>query len=158
MAVEIERKFLVTGDGWRAQAVGTYYCQGYLNREPERTVRVRVAGDRAYLTIKGKAEGLCRLECEYEIPLADARALLALCDRPLIEKTRYRLPQGELAWEIDEFAGENQGLILAEIELRDPQQDFERPDWLGADVSQDWRYSNANLVSHPFSEWGLTAS
>lgn len=154
MAVEIERKFLVVGEGWRSQATGTYYCQGYLNRDPGRTVRVRIAGDRAYLTIKGKPEGLRRLEFEYAIPVADARALLALCDRPPIEKTRYRLPQGTIVWEIDEFAGDNQGLIVAEVELTDPQQPFDCPDWLGAEVSEDARYTNARLAEHPFSTWG----
>ncbi len=153
MAVEIERKFLVTGDGWRAQALGTYYCQGYLNREPERTVRVRIAGDRGYLTVKGKASGLSRLEFEYEIPRADAQALLQLCELPPIEKTRYRLPQGAIVWEIDEFAGDNQGLIVAEVELLAPDQPFERPDWLGPEVSHDRRYTNANLVAQPFSRW-----
>ncbi|NJK99721.1 MAG: CYTH domain-containing protein [Spirulinaceae cyanobacterium RM2_2_10] len=153
MAVEIERKFLVSGEGWRAGAVGVYYCQGYLNRDPERTVRVRIAGDRAYLTIKSKAVGLSRLEFEYEIPVTDARELLQLGDRPPLEKTRYRLPQGAIVWEIDEFAGRNQGLIVAEVELTSTTQTFEYPDWLGPEVSHDPRYTNASLVDFPFSQW-----
>lgn len=155
MAIEIERKFLVTGDGWRTLGQGKVYRQGYIARGQGRTVRVRIAGDQGYLTIKGAAQGLARPEFEYAIPLADAEQLLAgLCDRPLIEKTRYRVPWSGLVWEIDEFWGDNQGLILAEVELTDEHQAIDRPDWIGEDVSHDTRYYNANLVNYPFCQWG----
>lgn len=130
------------------------YRQGYLSTAPERTVRVRTAGDKGYLTIKGPSRGASRLEFEYEIPLQEANQLLdELCHRPLIEKRRYKIPLGGLTWEVDEFFGENDGLILAEIELRDEHQAFDRPVWLGQEVTGDPRYYNANLVSHPYSRW-----
>lgn len=153
MAVEIERKFLVVGEEWRSLGTGVRYSQGYLCRDPERTVRVRQAGEKAYLTIKGRTDGISRLEFEYEIPLADAVAMLALCDRPPIEKIRYPIPQGELVWEVDEFLGANQGLIVAEVELRSPDQIFAKPTWLGAEVSNDPRYFNAALAATPYSQW-----
>lgn len=157
MPQEIERKFLVIGDHWRDLAPGIHYRQGYLQRTPEKTVRVRIAGEKSFLTIKGKTEGIARLEFEYEIPLEDALALLEhLGDRPQIEKIRYRIPMGEFCWEVDEFLGENQGLVLAEIELNDPEQPFPKPDWVGAEVSHDPRYYNANLVSHPYCQWSST--
>jgi adenylate cyclase len=154
MAVEIERKFLVVGEGWRTLGTGTVYRQGYLAAEPDRTVRVRVAGDRAFLTIKGKSEGIARLEYEYPIPVTEAEEmLLHLCLRPLIEKTRYTLPLADVVWEVDEFVGENQGLILAEVELTHPEQIVALPDWIGQEVSDDPRYFNAYLSRHPFSTW-----
>lgn len=154
MAVEIERKFLVTGEGWRSLAVGVVYRQGYLSSAPDCTVRVRVAGDRGYLTIKGATQGISRAEYEYAIPLTDANELLdTLCQRPLIEKTRYRIPWHTVVWEVDEFAGENQGLIVAEVELTDAAQIVEAPDWIGEEVSHDPRYYNVNLAQHPFSRW-----
>ncbi|MBD2019583.1 CYTH domain-containing protein [Leptolyngbya sp. FACHB-36] len=153
MATEIERKFLVQGDGWRTVS-GTRYRQGYLADTNGRTVRVRVAGDRGYITIKGPTRGVARAEFEYEIPLDDAEELLdTLCDRPLIEKTRYRIPWGDLAWEVDEFAGENQGLIVAEIELPSVDRAIDLPDWIGEEVSHDARYYNVNLAKHPFTNW-----
>ncbi|MBE9136304.1 CYTH domain-containing protein [Nodosilinea sp. LEGE 07088] len=154
MGQEIERKFLVVGDSWRSGASGELMCQGYIPTEDARTVRVRQVGDRAYLTLKGPAKGLIRLEFEYPIPVADAQAILTtLCQPPLIEKTRYRLPQGGVVWEIDEFWGDNQGLIIAEVELTSPDQFVELPAWIGADVSHDPRYLNANLARHPFNAW-----
>lgn len=154
MGKEIERKFLVVGDGWRGLAPGVRYRQGYLSSQKERTVRVRTAGDRAWLTVKGVTAGVTRLEFEYEIPLADGQAMLdALAQRPLVEKTRYRIPAGDYVWEVDVFEGENAGLIVAEIELPDPQAGFEKPAWIGKEVSDDPRYFNANLVEHPFSSW-----
>jgi adenylate cyclase len=155
MGSEIERKFLVRSEDWKPGAVGVLYRQGYLCRQAARTVRVRVAGGQAYLTIKGQAQGITRLEYEYPIPLADAQDLLEqLCLKPLIEKTRYRLEFGGRVWEVDEFAGENQGLVVAEVELEWPDQPLELPDWVGEEVTHDPRYLNANLVEQPFSRWG----
>ncbi|MGD2112771.1 MAG: CYTH domain-containing protein [Gammaproteobacteria bacterium] len=153
MGKEIERKFLVTGDGWRA-GTGTHYRQGYLSVAKERTVRVRIEGDAARLTIKGITENATRDEFEYPIPVPDARAMLdSLCLRPLIEKHRYRLEYHGLTWEIDEFLGDNAGLIVAEIELEHPQQPFDRPPWIGTEVTEDPRYYNANLVDRPYRVW-----
>ena len=155
MGQEIERKFLVVGDAWRSQATGTLYRQGYIPTPDYRTVRVRLAGDQGYITLKGPAVGIVRPEYEYPIPAQDASEILeTLCDPPLIEKRRYRLPQADLVWEIDEFLGANQGLIVAEIELPDAYYDLELPAWVGAEVTADPRYLNANLAKHPFSEWG----
>jgi CYTH domain-containing protein len=154
MAKEIERKFLVTDDTWRGQAVGKCYRQGYLSTVKERTVRVRAAGDRGFITVKGVTVGATRSEYEYEIPVADANEMLdKLCERPLIEKTRYRISQGGLLWEIDEFEGENRGLVTAEVELKDENQSIPLPGWTGQEVTGDPRYFNANLVAHPFSRW-----
>ena len=154
MGLEIERKFLVVGEAWREQVTeATELKQGYLNRDPERTVRVRVAGDQGFLTIKGRTEGLSRVEFEYEIPLAEAEALLALCERPIIEKVRHLIPHQGHTWELDVFAGENAGLRVAEIELQQEDEAFVRPEWLGEEVSADRRYYNAALIAHPYSEW-----
>ena len=154
MGKEIERKFLVRGDSWRAGAHGKRYRQGYLSTVKERTVRVRVAGDQGYITIKGITVGAARAEYEYEIPLADANQMLdTLCERPIVEKTRYRLPQDNIVWEIDEFEGDNRGLIVAEVELKDEHQSYPKPDWLGEEVTGDPRYFNANLVAKPFTTW-----
>lgn len=153
MGTEIERKFLVQGENWR-EGRGITYRQGYLSTAPERTVRVRTAGDKGYLTIKGASRGASRLEFEYEIPLHEANQLLdELCHQPLIEKRRYKVQYGGLTWEVDEFFGENDGLVLAEIELRDEDQAFDPPAWLGREVTGDPRYYNANLVNHPYSRW-----
>lgn len=154
MATETERKFLTRGEGWRKLATGVIYRQGYVASSPNCTVRVRIAGDRGYLTLKGASVGISRAEYEYAIPLADAAEMLdTLCQRPLIEKTRYRVPWQNVVWEIDEFAGENQGLIVAEVELTDPQQVLELPDWIGEEVSGDPRYFNSSLAQFPFSRW-----
>lgn len=152
MAEEIERKFLVTGTAWKAGG-GERFRQGYLSSVPERTVRVRVAGEQGFLTIKGVNRGLARAEFEYPIPLADAEALLVLCETPLIEKTRYRIQHGAHLWEVDEFHGVNAGLVVAEVELRSADEEPERPDWVGAEVSDDPRYFNASLVKCPFTTW-----
>lgn len=155
MGTEIERKFLVVGDAWRQGAIGVLYRQGYLCTTPERTVRVRVAGDKGYLTVKGSRTGVSRLEFEYPIPLEDAQAMLdALCVRPLIEKTRYRIDHGGLVWEVDEFAGENAGLVIAEVELEREDQEVSLPAWVGKEVSADDRYANSSLAERPFSTWG----
>ncbi len=154
MAIEIERKFLVQSDAWRSLAVGILYRQGYISRGNGRTVRVRQAGDRAYLTIKGATIGLSRSEFEYEIPMDDAEIMLTtLCDRPLIEKKRYRIAIGDLVWEVDEFLGENEGLVVAEVELQEANQTLTLPAWIGTEVSGDPRYFNSNLVAHPFTHW-----
>jgi adenylate cyclase len=154
MGKEIERKFLVKGDSWRAQAHGKRYRQGYLSTVKERTVRARVAGEQGFLTIKGITVGAARAEYEYEIPLADANEMLdKLCERPIVEKTRYRLPQDDIVWEIDEFEGDNRGLIVAEVELKDEHQSYPKPDWLGEEVTGDPRYFNSNLVKKPFTTW-----
>lgn len=155
MAKEIERKFLLRNDNWREHSgAGVKYVQGYLLGAEQASVRVRIQGEAAFINIKSATLGIERLEFEYAIPLVDAEQILEqLCEKPLICKTRYKIPQGELCWEIDEFVGENQGLIVAEIELQDADQDFPKPDWLGEEVSDDTRYYNVCLVKHPYSQW-----
>jgi adenylate cyclase len=154
MGQEIERKFLVRGDAWREGATGTAYRQGFLSTVPERTVRVRIAGSRGTLTIKGRTVGARRVEYEYPIPLDDAEHMLTeLCERPLIEKVRYRLAVGAHTWEIDVFEGDNAGLVVAEIELEREEEPFEKPAWLGEEVTHDARYFNANLVKAPYTTW-----
>jgi adenylate cyclase len=153
MAQEIERKFLVIGDAWHSED-GTLIRQGYMHNDVNGTVRVRTKGERAYLTIKGGLIGITRTEFEYKIPLADANQMLdQLCQGPLIEKIRHEVHIEGFIWEIDEFLGENTGLVVAEIELKNEDQEFPKPDWLGQEVSQDARYLNANLVRKPFSQW-----
>lgn len=153
MGKEIERKFLIKGEAWRALAQGTMYRQGYLNSAKERTVRVRTVGDKAFLTIKGITVGATRAEYEYEIPFGDCNALLDnLAEKPLIEKKRYKIKMAEFTWEIDEFFGDNQGLIVAEIELLSEDQAFDKPDWVGEEVTGDPRYFNSNLIKHPFAK------
>ncbi len=154
MSIEIERKFLVRNNGWKIDAHGQHYTQGYLSTDPDRVVRVRLAGEQAWLTIKSRAVALVRAEFEYPIPAADARTLLGqLCRGPLIDKTRYRLPHAGHVWEVDEFHGENAGLVVAEIELSRADEPFERPAWLGDEVSADPRYGNSSLIAFPFSTW-----
>lgn len=160
MAIEIERKFLLTNDDWREGAIGQHYMQGYINNEPGRTVRVRITEQAAFLTIKGKAPssdgkiGLGRLEFEYQIPKDDALEMLEkLCRKPIISKKRYRVIYHGFVWEIDEFAGENQGLLFAEIELEYEDQKFDLPPWIGKEVTTDTRYYNASLCQYPFSAW-----
>ena len=155
MATEIERKFLVRDDSWRDDADdGTLYQQGYLSSGGSCAIRVRVAGTRAYLSIKRASSGISRAEFDYTIPLADAESILNdLCIRPPIEKTRYLVGYGEHMWEIDVFAGENEGLVLAEIELKHEDERFEHPVWVGKEVSEDERYYNAYLAEHPYRHW-----
>jgi len=154
MGVEIEKKFLLTGSDWKQLAEGTAYRQGYLSSVKERTVRVRTIKDKGFLTVKGVSIGATRLEYEYEIPFEDANALLdELCEKPLIEKNRYKIDFDGFVWEIDEFFGENKGLIVAEIELEEEDQRFEKPAWVGEDVTGDPRYFNSNLIKKPFSSW-----
>ena len=152
MAIEIERKFLVTHDSWKSLQ-GVLYKQGYLNRDPQRTVRVRVAGDKAFLTIKGITTGASRPEYEYAIPVADADELLGLCVGPIIVKTRRLIEHAGFTWEVDEFFGDNAGLVVAEIELTREDQAFDKPDWIGLEVTEDPRYFNSYLSLHPFNTW-----
>ena len=160
MATEIERKFLLANDRWREQAdAGITVRQGYLTdsssgSEQKSSIRIRIAGEQANLNIKSATLGITRQEYEYPIPLADAHALLdSLADGPLIEKTRYHVQHGAHTWEIDVFTGDNQGLVVAEIELGAEDEAYERPAWLGEEVSDDPRYYNVCLVKHPFKDW-----
>ena len=154
MPVEIERKFLIVEDSWRELAEGTFYRQGYLSTVKERTVRVRTIDDKGYLTIKGITIGATRAEYEYEIPAAEANEMLdTLCEQPIIEKKRYKIPSDGFTWEIDEFGGVNQGLLVAEIELEDENQKFSKPDWIGEEVTGDPRYFNSNLIANPYTAW-----
>jgi adenylate cyclase len=152
MGVEIERKFLVTGSGYRS-GVSHHIRQGYLSLDPDRTVRVRLAGGKAFITIKGRGLGV-RQEFEYEIPAADVEQMLqSICIQPIIEKTRFTSVVGGSTFEVDEFDGDNAGLTIAEVELDDQQQQFTQPDWLGAEVTEDPRYTNSNLVRRPYRSW-----
>jgi CYTH domain-containing protein/serine phosphatase RsbU (regulator of sigma subunit) len=152
VGVEIERKFLVKDLSWMHGVKGKLYCQGYLSREKERTVRVRRVEDQAFLTVKGSNDGPSRLEYEYVIPVTDGQELLDnLCEQPLIEKVRYRVPYAGMVWEVDEFRGANKGLVVAEIELISPEQEIESPPWLGEEVTWDSRYYNSSLVLRPYT-------
>mgnify|MGYP000674043178 FL=1 len=152
MGREIERKFKVKEGDWCKQKAAKYR-QGYLSTVKERTVRVRTVEDKGYLTIKGIAIGASRMEFEYEIPRQDADTLLEICEKPLIEKNRYKIKHGGFVWEVDEFFGENQGLIVAEIELESEDQTFSKPDWVGEEVTGDPRYFNSNLIKNPYTTW-----
>jgi len=153
MGTEIERKYLVAGTEWKKLAPGKRYCQGYIATVGKPTVRVRVVGEQGYLTIKGASVGSVRSEFEYPIPVEDAEEMLnTLCDRPLIEKIRYKISSQNFIWEVDEFLGENQGLIIAEVELETEHQIVPLPNWIDKQVS-DPKYFNSNLVKHPYSQW-----
>lgn len=154
MAKEIERKFLLVGDAWRELAKGTHYRQGYLNSAKERTVRVRTIDDKGFLTIKGITTGATRVEYEYEIPHSDCTEMLDdLAEKPIIEKARYKIDFGGFVWEVDEFFGVNKGLVVAEIELESEDQAFEKPSWVGEEVTGDPRYYNSSLVANPYTTW-----
>ena len=154
MAVEIERKFRTNGVDFLANQEGERLIQGYLSHDPRATVRLRVQGDRAWLTIKGKTHGASRSEFEYPIPTADAHAMLEeMCPQGVIDKTRYRIRVGEHVWEVDEFHGDNRGLVVAEVELDSEDQPFERPPWLGEEVTGDPRYYNSALSRTPYVQW-----
>ena len=155
MATEIERKFLVSSDEWRRSAdSGTRFCQGYLVGAEKASVRVRIEGDRANLNIKSATLGVRRQEYEYPVPLEEAEEMLdTLCEKPLIEKTRYLVLHEGHTWEVDVFAGDNEGLVVAEIELNSEDEVFSAPPWLGEEVSGDTRYYNVCLVNHPYREW-----
>lgn len=155
MPQEIERKFLVPDPSFLRGHQGLHCRQGYIRTHNQTAVRVRVMGDDGYLTLKGPRRGLARAEYEYSIPAAHAHEMLdALCDPPLIEKTRYRLPCGADVWEVDVFAGANRGLVVAEIELRAADQKINPPPWVGTEVTDDPRYLNYNLARAPYGEWG----
>ncbi|MBE0437722.1 MAG: CYTH domain-containing protein [Methylomicrobium sp.] len=155
MAIEIEHKFLLLNDDWRKLVTkSTKYKQGYLASEKNASIRVRISDDEAWLNIKSATIGNFRHEYEYEIPYHDAEEIINnLCRKPLIEKTRHLIPIGPHIWEIDEFEGENQGLIVAEIELQETDQAFAKPEWIGQEVTHDLRYYNNNLSLKPFSKW-----
>ena len=159
MSIEIERKFLVADDGWRAAASpGMRYRQGYLSTDPGSSVRVRVSGHKAWLNVKSATVGVARREYEYGIPVADAHEILEeLCVKPIIEKTRFVVEHEGHAWEIDVFEGDNAGLVVAEIELESAEEEFALPAWAGEDVTGDVRYYNQRLVEHPYSRWGSTS-
>lgn len=154
--VEIERKFLVLSDSYKKEAATQKrIVQGYLNSNPERTVRVRIKGGQGFLTIKGKSNdaGTIRMEWEKEIPLSDAEQLLTLCEKGAIDKIRYEIKSGIHTFEVDEFFGDNEGLTVAEIELSDENEAFEKPSWLGKEVTGDQRYYNSQLSNNPFKAW-----
>ncbi len=154
MAKEIERKFLVVNFSYREKSTSKRICQGYICAEADRVVRVRIYGEKAFLTVKNVAIGFARDEFEYEIPMSDAEALLERCClQPTIEKVRYKLFYKGFWWEIDEFYGENEGLIIGEIELPDVTTAFEKPDFVGEEVTDDHRYYNANLIKNPYNQW-----
>lgn len=153
MPIEIERKFLVANDSWRQGAVGKAFCQGYLSRSPEATVRVRTEGGDACLTIKGTTSGISRQEFEYSIPFQDAKELQRLCTTPLVIKTRYEILYEGQIWEVDEFHGDNEGLVIAEIEIDHPEAPIKLPPWVGKEVSHEERYYNSNLSTSPFKTW-----
>jgi adenylate cyclase len=153
MSAEVEHKFLVQKNLWRPAGAGIDCTQGYLSSAKERIVRVRVAGSCGYLKVKGLDGSVTRVEFEYEIPLSDAVKLLGLCERPLVEKTRHTERHGEHDWDIDVFHGDNDGLVLAEVELATEREHFTRPPWLGAEVSDDPRYLTASLRTDPYCNW-----
>jgi len=157
MAKEIERKFLVKNDSYKESAQKNLIKQGYISTDIDKIVRVRISGEKAYLTIKGKNIGITRSEFEYEIQIDDAENMLEnICQKPIVEKIRYKLEYEGHTWEIDEFFGDNEGLKLAEIELKSEDEAFKKPEWLGIEVSDDVRYYNANLIKSPYKEWGHT--
>lgn len=153
MAKEIERKYLVRDDQWRQGAVGIRIRQGYLSRGNGKTIRVRLAGDRGFLTIKGPTVGISRDEFEYSIPADDALSLLELCEGTIIEKTRHEIPYRGFVWEVDEFWGANEGLVVAEIELPTEDTKFDTPAWVGREVTDKGRYSNSRLSVIPYERW-----
>ncbi len=154
MGLEIERKFLIKNDNWKSKITKSFEIkQGYLSLDVERTVRIRITENIGLITIKGKTENLSRLEFEYNIPLDDAKELLILCKKPILEKTRHIFIASGNHWEIDVFEGDNDGLIVAEIELESENTEISLPDWIGKEVSIDPKYYNSSLISHPFSNW-----
>ncbi len=157
MGKEIERKFLVSGEGFKNEATGnTRITQGYLSTVPERTVRVRVKGDKGFITVKGigNDSGVSRYEWEKEIPVTEARQLLEICEPGVIDKTRYNVPVGAHTFEVDEFHGANRGLVVAEVELRDEDETFVHPAWLGEEVTGSVKYYNSALSKDPYAGWG----
>ncbi len=155
MALEIERKFLVKSLSFKENSHRELLVQGYLHRSKEKTIRIRINNNSAKLNIKGQTFGIVRNEFEYEIPINDATELISLCDKPIIEKYRYTLDYKGFTWEVDEFCGDNKGLIIAEIELYEENESFEKPDWLGKEVTGDIRYYNSQLSRVPYKNWSI---
>jgi CYTH domain-containing protein len=157
MGIEIERKFLVDREKWNrvAKPPGTHYRQGYLLNDSHRTIRVRVTGKQGYITLKGAASGISRKEYEYKIPVKDGIELLDGFGAPEVEKIRYRIKFAGKLWEVDEFLSDNEGLIMAEIELKQETDEFKKPDWVTREVSDDERYYNAYLSINPYKNWGV---
>lgn len=153
MNIEIERKFLLKNNSWKENAIGTLYKQAYLNEKGDNTIRVRIEGDVAKLTIKSKANNISRLEFEYDIPMSDAELLFSIAKTSIVEKYRYKIIYEGNCWEVDEFLGDNEGLIVAEIELKSEDQSFKKPSWIGEEVSGDKRYTNAHLARKPYKQW-----
>ena len=154
MALEIERKFLLKNDSWKKEVYDKKeIAQGYLNSNPERTIRVRIIGETGFLTIKSKSKGSVRNEFEYEIPLNDAQQLIELCEKPILAKTRDFVNHENHIWEIDVFEKENKGLEVAEVELKNENEPFILPDWIGNEVTHEARYFNSQLANNPFSNW-----
>lgn len=154
MAQEIERKFLLKNENWKKEVSSqSSIKQGYLNSNPERTVRIRIRNNQGFLTIKSKNKGAVRNEFEYEIPLEEAEELILLCEQPVIEKIRYLVPKNNHIWEIDIFEGANQGLEVAEIELSHENESFELPSWVDKDVTHETKYYNSQLIKMPFTAW-----
>lgn len=154
MGIEIEKKYLVKGKEWKKEGTGKFYQQGYLSSHSDRTVRVRIVDNKGYITIKGKASGASRSEYEYQIPYQDAVEMLnQLCEKPIIEKFRYKITYQGLVWEVDEFRGENLGLVVAEVELNNENQQIILPAWIDREVTTEEKYYNSNLFKHPYSKW-----
>jgi adenylate cyclase len=154
MGLEIEKKFLLKNEDWKTHCTeGIQIKQGYLNSHIERTVRVRLSDGKGELTIKGKTNNLTRKEFEYQIPYEEALSLIQLCETPIIEKKRFKVKLGNLTWEIDQFGGENVGLIIAEVELESENQLFTLPSWIGQEVSQDPKFYNSSLITYPYKKW-----
>jgi len=153
MGIEIERKFLMANESWRPLGTAVHYAQGYLVSDGVRTVRVRIAGEDGFITIKGRSTGMSRMEFEYGIPVEEALLMLKLAAFPIIEKYRTKISYQDKIWEIDEFLGENKGLIMAEIELNSEDEAFAIPPWIGTEVTGDLRYFNSQLAIHPFRSW-----
>lgn len=154
MAREIERKFLVRNEHYRQLAKPISYRQGYLSTAANRIVRVRVCGEKGFLTLKGTTNGITRTEYEYEIPVMEAEHILSeLCDKPFIEKDRYIIKCDDMEWNIDEFHGPNEGLVVAEVHLQSENQQISLPEWVGEEVSHEPKYFNSNLVQNPYSKW-----
>ena len=154
--LEVERKFLVKSEGYKDDSIArTRIVQGFLNRHPERTVRVRIKGEKGYLTVKGKgnASGTTRFEWETEIPVAEATNLIDLCEAVILDKYRYEVPVGKHVFEVDVFSGENQGLVVAEVELQHEDEPYEKPAWLGVEVTGETKYYNSQLSKKPYNQW-----
>ena len=158
MPLEIERKFLVRNEGWRGSWRAQPIRQGYLSSADATTVRIRILGARAFLTVKGECGGAVRSEYEYEVPVAHGEEMLRLCRRPPIEKLRHDIPIDGQLWQVDEFRGANAGLVMAEAELSDPRQPLALPPWIGLEVTEDVRYRNSYLARHPFASWRTEAA